>query len=699
MPDPALKSFAPSARLLALARWSRRVLRSWIERARDGEYVFVLFTASLIGILGGLGAIAFEVAIHLFQDGFWGASEPAIEFLREVPKWKIALVPAFGGLLVGLVTNFFVSEAKGHGVPEVMKAVALRGGVIRGRVALAKILTSAVTIGSGGSAGREGPIIQIGAAIASRIGQSMGMSKRRLRTLVGCGAAAGIAATFNAPIAGALFAVEVVLGEFGAAQFGPIVVSSVVATVVARAYHGNVPAFSPPACTFASPWELVPYACLGILCGLVSLAYVRINHAAERFFDSPRLRLPLWSRPAVGGLLVGVLGIALPHVLGDGHWLANDAFASPGGVGLLLLLVFAKMVATGITLGSGGSGGVFSPALAVGALLGAALGGVAEPWFGARCGGVAAYALVGMGGLVAGSMLAPITAIVMVFEITSNYSIVLPVMFVSILSTVIVARRTGNLSIYTLKLAREGIRLFSGRSPDLLRARRVAEFLVPRFESISPDAPAQSLLDRMVSSEASQFYVVGPGGAFLGAVVLADARRILLSPPNLLGMLKAEDVMRAGVPLLEPGDSLSAALALFASSRLPELPVVDRKKKKILAGTISHSDVLSAYQEEILRADASQALSGGMASLGHQPVAVAPGFELVEWDPPASLHGKTLAEARLPDALGVRALIVKRPGPDGKTVAFLPDARTVVGPDDVFVLLGSSPSIARAAGK
>ena len=699
MPDPALKSFAPSARLLALARWSRRVLRSWIERARDGEYVFVLFTASLIGILGGLGAIAFEVAIHLFQDGFWGASEPAIEFLREVPKWKIALVPAFGGLLVGLVTNFFVSEAKGHGVPEVMKAVALRGGVIRGRVALAKILTSAVTIGSGGSAGREGPIIQIGAAIASRIGQSMGMSKRRLRTLVGCGAAAGIAATFNAPIAGALFAVEVVLGEFGAAQFGPIVVSSVVATVVARAYHGNVPAFSPPACTFASPWELVPYACLGILCGLVSLAYVRINHAAERFFDSPRLRLPLWSRPAVGGLLVGVLGIALPHVLGDGHWLANDAFASLGGVGLLLLLVFAKMVATGITLGSGGSGGVFSPALAVGALLGAALGGVAEPWFGARCGGVAAYALVGMGGLVAGSMLAPITAIVMVFEITSNYSIVLPVMFVSILSTVIVARRTGNLSIYTLKLAREGIRLFSGRSPDLLRARRVAEFLVPRFESISPDAPAQSLLDRMVSSEASQFYVVGPGGAFLGAVVLADARRILLSPPNLLGMLKAEDVMRAGVPLLEPGDSLSAALALFASSRLPELPVVDSHAGKILAGTISHSDVLSAYQEEILRADASQALSGGMASLGHQPVAVAPGFELVEWDPPASLHGKTLAEARLPDALGVRALIVKRPGPDGKTVAFLPDARTVVGPDDVFVLLGSSPSIARAAGK
>ena len=151
MPDPALKSFAPSARLLALARWSRRVLRSWIERARDGEYVFVLFTASLIGILGGLGAIAFEVAIHLFQDGFWGASEPAIEFLREVPKWKIALVPAFGGLLVGLVTCVFVSEAKGHGVPEVMKAVALRGGVIRGRVALAKILTSAVTIGSGGS--------------------------------------------------------------------------------------------------------------------------------------------------------------------------------------------------------------------------------------------------------------------------------------------------------------------------------------------------------------------------------------------------------------------------------------------------------------------------------------------------------------------------------------------------------------------
>lgn len=346
-------------RLIAFVRLARGAGRSWVERARGGEYVFLLFTAALIGLLGGLGAIAFSILIHLFQDGFWGVAEPHLADLKEIAVWKIALVPALGGLLVGLVTTFLVSEAKGHGVPQVIKAVALDGGKIRGRVALAKMLASAVTIGSGGSAGREGPVIQIGAAIGSRIGQAMGMSKPRLRTLVGCGAAAGIAATFNAPIAGALFAVEVILGEFGAAQFSPIVISSVIATVVARAWRGNVPIFSPPVCAFASAWELLPYALLGLLCGLVSLAYIRINDFAGRFFEQRR-RLPNWLRPALGGLLVGLLALVLPQVMGDGHGLANGAFVGRFPALLLLVLVFAKMLATGLTLGSGGSGGVFS---------------------------------------------------------------------------------------------------------------------------------------------------------------------------------------------------------------------------------------------------------------------------------------------------------------------------------------------------
>ncbi|NCA82887.1 MAG: chloride channel protein [Opitutae bacterium] len=604
MSDKAEKEkSARRRRWLALSRWARRLGRSWVERARGGEYLFLLFTAALIGLLGGLAAIAFDIAIHLFQDGFWSVVEPRLADLREISPWKIALVPAFGGLLVGLITTFLVSEAKGHGVPEVIKAVALDGGKIRGRVALAKTIASALTIGSGGSAGREGPIIQIGAAIGSRIGQAMGMSRRRLRTLVGCGAAAGIAATFNAPIAGALFSVEVILGEFGAAQFSPIVISSVVATVVARAWRGNVPAFAPPPCTFASAWELIPYALLGLLCGLVSFAYIRINASTHRLFAHPRL--PGWLRPAAGGLLVGLLALVLPQVLGDGHGLSNAAFAGLFPVGLLLVLVFAKMLATGLTLGSGGSGGVFSPALAVGACLGAGLGGLVAPLLGAHYGGLAAYALVGMGGLVAGSMLAPITAILMVFEISANYSIILPVMLAAILSTVLVARLTGHLSIYTFPLARAGIRLFRGGSPDLLLAHRVDTHLRPRFETIRPGESARLLLDRLLASDASQFYVVDAADALLGAITLGDARRVLLSSPALVDMLLAEDVMRRDIPAVLPDDNLGATLAKFTASRLQELPVLRSAADRRLLGTLAYPDVLATYQDEILKADAS----------------------------------------------------------------------------------------------
>ncbi len=589
-------------RLPVLARWTRRAARAWIERARGGEYVFLLFVAALIGLLGGLAAIAFDVAIHLFQDGFWGVVEPRLADLREIAVWKIALVPAFGGLIVGLITTYLVAEAKGHGVPEVIKAVALDGGKIRGRVALAKTIASAITIGSGGSAGREGPIIQIGAAIGSRIGQAMGMSKRRLRTLVGCGAAAGIAATFNAPIAGALFSVEVILGEFGAAQFSPIVISSVVATVVARAWRGDVPAFSPPPCTFASAWELLPCALLGLLCGLVSFAYIRINDAVGRFFDARR-RLPPWLRPALGGLLVGLLALAAPQILGDGHGLSNDAFAGRIPALLLLALVFAKMLATGVTLGSGGSGGVFSPALAVGACLGAWLGALVEPAVGARFGGLAAYSLVGMGGLVAGSMLAPITAILMVFEITSNYSIILPVMIAAILSTVLTMRLAGGLSVYTFTLARAGIRLFRGGSPDLLRTRRVEAHLRTRLETAAPGEPAAAVLDRLLASDAAQFYVVAPDGALLGAITLSDARRALLSSPAFVRILLAEDLMRHDVPVVTPDESLGTTLAKFTASRLQELPAVRSSADRRLVGALAYADVLAAFQDEAVKAD------------------------------------------------------------------------------------------------
>lgn len=588
-----------------LARWLAREWRFRMLRIRHGGHLVMLLLAVLIGVLGGVSAIIFREAIHLVQRLGWGMVEPGLEALQAMPVWHILLLPALGGLVVGLITTFWVSEAKGHGVPEVMKAVALSGGRIRGRVAVAKTMASAVTIGTGGSCGREGPIIQIGAAIGSRIGQLLGMNAQRLRTLVGCGAAAGIAATFNAPVAGALFSVEVILGEFGIAQFSPIVISSVLATVVARSWYGGAASFQPPACNFGGGWELLPYALLGLACGLVSVLYIRMGDWTERFFEGEfgkkaGFSTP-WLRPAIGGLMVGAIALLLPHVMGDGHWVSEDAFHGRYSVILLTALVLAKILATSITLGSGGSGGVFSPAICIGALLGALVGNVVEPTLGEHFGGVAAWSLVGMGGLIAGSMLAPITAGLMVFEITNNYEIILPVLLVSIISTTLVMAMTGNLSIYTLKLARGGVQLFRGSTPDILRGRFVRDHMREDFETVPPDERAVVAMGRLLSSDASQFYVVGRRNGFVGVMTLDDVRKILLTTPGLQEVLLAEEVARQDVPAVYGEEDLSSVLEKFTRSRLAELPVVEGMSHPRLVGVLAYSDVMEAYRLASLR--------------------------------------------------------------------------------------------------
>ena len=286
-------------------------VRAAVERVhlflKYTEHSYMVLVAIAIGLLGGLGAVGFRECIRLFQTVAWQTDNVTLEYLRNLPTWWKVLTPAVGGLIVGLIIVRFAAEAKGHGVPEVMEAVALRGGRIRPRVVVAKLLASGVCIASGGSVGREGPIVQIGSAIGSSVGQWLGVGERRLRTLVGCGAAAGIAATFNAPVAGALFAVEIILGDFGVTQFSPIVISSVTATVVSRHFLGDFPAFEVPAYSLESPFELFAYGALGIIAGLVALVFVRALYGAEDLFDA--LRLPAVIKPAIGGALIGLIAI------------------------------------------------------------------------------------------------------------------------------------------------------------------------------------------------------------------------------------------------------------------------------------------------------------------------------------------------------------------------------------------------------
>lgn len=320
------------------------------------EHFRLILLAVIVGILAGLASILFKFMIHFVQNLFWRT--PSILSAVETQPWYMTiLIPALGGLLVGPLIYYGAREAKGHGVPEIMESLVFRGGRIRNQVAVIKALASSICIGSGGSSGREGPIVQISSSLASTIGQLFRVKERGMRTLVAAGAGAGIGATFNAPVAGALFAVEVILGEFGVFAFSPIIVASVMATLTSRFITGDFSAFTVPKYTLISIWEIGPYILLGIISGIVAILFIEILNFFEDKFDN--LRLHPIIKPALGGLLVGALGLGLPQVFGVSYETMDAGLTGQLGVFIAIVLVFAKILSTSLTLGSGGSGGGF----------------------------------------------------------------------------------------------------------------------------------------------------------------------------------------------------------------------------------------------------------------------------------------------------------------------------------------------------
>jgi len=686
----------PLTRGTARRKWLSQFFDTWLDRLQMHEDLFAICVAIVIGTLCGFGAVAFRYLIVGCHYVFWGHGELMLELLHAEQWWRRILMPALGGLAVGPIIYYLAREAKGHGVPEVMLAVAVRNGLIRVRVAFAKAVASALTIASGGSAGREGPIIQIGSAIGSWVGQLLKVSSRKMRTFVGCGAAAGIAATFNAPIAGALFSVEIILGEFGIAQFSPIVISSVLATVIARHYFGSGPVFEVPGYNLVSPLELLPYLVLGLLCGVVAFAFIRVLYYFEDIFERTK-KIHELIQPMVGGLALGILGLAVPHVYGDGYQSINLALNNELPFLMLLVLLLAKGAATSFTLGSGGSGGVFAPSLFMGAMAGGVLGKMVGVAFDQTAGAAGGYALVAMGGLVAGTTHAPITAILIIFEITYDYAIILPLMTVCIISTV-VCRALNRESIYTLKLVRRGVDIFRGRSLDLLKSHKVADYVDSEVETVRPETSVKALMEQMINSERTQFYVTTGEGRLFGVITMTDLRRILMHREGLEQVLLAEDLAHEQVPVCEPAETLSQALHKFERARLSELPVVSDASGRKLLGALHYEDVFAIYSEEVLKLDSAEGVAQRLTvSARRQKVRLMRGFSMVEWEPPSALWHKTLAEASLPTKFGVRVLLVKKVAVPGlsqeELVPTVPGRDYVITPRDSFLIYGRDEDV------
>lgn len=579
-------------------------INKFFSRLAFSQDSFLLILGGLTGILAGLGAIVFHEAIHFIKHTFFDSpgglfGEHSLLGSDNIyAKIIIVLIPAVGGLLVGLLAHFFEKGEEGEGIPNVIDAVASKGGVIKGTIAIKKIIGSALSIGTGGAGGKEGPVVQIGSSIASAFGQFFFLSSDRLRILVGCGAAAGLSAAFNAPLGGALFAMEIILRTFRAKTFSPILISSVFATALSRGFLGQEPAFVIPKYSLINNYELGFYVIFGLLCGLAAVYFVKVFYLIEDFWHKHN-NIPKYIKPAIGGIMVGLIGLFLPGVYGWSYTSMDSALAGTAPILILLALLFVKPIATALTIGSGGNGGTFAPSLFTGAMLGGIFGQLINLIFPEMQVNPGAYALVGMGAVVAGTTQASLTALIMVFEMSDNYKIILPLML-----TIIIARTLSKSilkgDLYSLNFSRRGKEIdIYGRKTSILKNLSVKDLIDKDIDVVDQFNDFAAILEKIKKSKYNTLVVRNNQNCILGQISFRDIRDTLIDEDTkaIRSFLIAEDVMTKNITSIKSDSNCEDALNTIETGDYEFLPVVDKEKK--LLGVISRTDILQRYKKEV----------------------------------------------------------------------------------------------------
>lgn len=643
-----------------------------------------MLAACAVGGLTGLAAIALAELVRGVQLASIGAADFARYVVPWIPWWRVLLAGAAGGLLVGLISRYLASEVTGHGVPDVMEAVALRGGRMRRRVAFWKAIASGLTLGTGGSVGREGPIVQVGAGVGSALGQLLRLPADRLRTLTAAGAAGGIAASFNAPIAGTFFALEVIARNFAAPTFGPVVLCAVFATLVSRVYFGAAPAFDVPPFVLGPLWETPLAVPLGALCGFVSLFFMGVLDAMERLFQ--RIPLSPVLKPALGGLAVGGLVLASPDLYGMGHETMDLTLAGAVPWATLALLLVLKPVATSVTLSSGGSGGVFLPSLFIGGLAGGLFAAGAAQLWPALATSSGVWAIVGMAGVLSGTARAPVTAILLAFELTHDYGVILPVMLASAIA-ILVSRAFRADSIYTAKLTQRGIDL--DRQEDLaLRRFRVGDVMQPNPPAVREDAPLEVVLARFLDSDLGAVFVLNAAGRVVGQASIHDVKASLADPATLGGIVVAGDVSERTVTA-PPDSHLADAVDQMAREHREVLGVVDAEGR--LQGAVSLRAVMDVLAREALRGEVV-GVSSGAAGPGRdrESLRLGTGLEVRSLEVPAALRGESVRSLAVRSRFRVSVIALRR---DGVDAGVDPDRALAAG--DTLVVMGDARAVQR----
>jgi CIC family chloride channel protein len=569
------------------------------HRFFHNQQLILLLLAIVTGSAAALGAVVFREAIVLMQTVTFGASmEKMSEVIGDLPAWHFLVVPTAGGLLIGLFVQYAMPGRRNRGVADVMEAAALRSGEISLKEGLAAAAVSAASIGVGASVGREGPVVHLGATLSSLVATRLRLSRSQAVTLLGCGVASGVAASFNAPIAGVFFALEVVIGHYALSAFAPIVIAGVVGTIISRLYFGNFPAFIITEHSIVSFWEFPAFALLGVVCAMAAVIFLRsIEFTANAFGKLP---VPPWIRTGIGGLCVGVIALAFPQVLGVGYEATDVALKGQYELAILIALVAAKMAATAISIGAGFGGGVFSPSMFVGAMVGGSFGIIATQVFPDLSSGHSAYTMVGLGAVSGAVLGAPISTILIVFELTADYALTIAVMVAVVIASVITQQVRGH-SFFTWQLDRRGINVRGGRESGLMSSTRVEDVMSHSFTSVPRELNINGVREKLLSAPYSELFVVDENGALCGTITLADLSDGAFDH-SLDGIVNAGDVARVHPPSLQAGDNLNAALARMQATGEEHLAVVENNETRKLVGFVHEIDVMLVYNRALLEA-------------------------------------------------------------------------------------------------
>ncbi|MDJ0935509.1 MAG: chloride channel protein [Kiloniellales bacterium] len=575
-----------------------------LKRFGRNDLVVLSSLALVVGAAGGGAAIVFRLAIDFFQRFFFGVDPFFLtRMAAELPVWRLLLVPTLGGLAIGLFVYYLMPGRRPRGVAQVIEASALRGGRMSLTNGLMAAFVSASSIGVGASVGREGPVVHLGACLGGWLARRLQLGRVLSRTLLGCGVAAAVAASFNAPIAGVFFALEVVIGHYALSAFAPIVIAGVTGTVISRMYFGDFPAFIlQETREIESFLEFPAFALLGVISAVVAIALMRAVMLTEDIWS--RVAVPPWARPAFAGLALGLIALAFPQVLGVGYETTDAALSEFLDLQILVALIVVKTAATAICLGSGFGGGIFSPSLFIGAVLGGAFGIVATSVFPQLSSGHGAYTVVGMGAVAGAVLGAPISTILIVFEMTGDYSLTVAVMIGTVIASVITQQLHGR-SFFIWQLERSGVTIKGGQEISLLRTITIDGFTDRRYETIEAQAPLARVRERLLKAPWGELFVTDAENRLVGTIAfsdLADAAFDTSRDESLVAL----DIAQQHPTVLQVGDDIEAAIKVYRASGEVHVPVVNSLEEMRLLGVVHEHEVMLAYHRALQQARAEE---------------------------------------------------------------------------------------------